>query len=82
MGCQTCAKVRGALAATWRRVTRLEQRTCIVRGCMGSYPICRRHWLVMPLALRQRWRQETEYAGRPPSQSLIDDVNRRIAGKG
>jgi len=77
--CATCLKIRAALAGAWQRV--VVGRYCVVQGCRGSYPICRRHFNMLPLKLRQRWWQETDYSGRAPNRELIDEVNRRAAPK-
>lgn len=78
MPCQTCEKLRGLVVGAWQRMT---SRHCIVRGCSGTYPICRRHWNSLPVPLRQRWWQETDYAGRTPNAALVAEINRAIEQK-
>jgi len=61
--------------AAWRRF----MRGCVVRGCKGDGPICRPHWMMMPILLRERWLEEIAGSGRWPSKSLIDEVNNAVS---
>ena len=39
---------------------------------------CRTHWFALPLDLRARWRDETEFSRKKPSLKLVADVRRAI----
>jgi hypothetical protein len=73
MPCQTCKKIRSAITAIFT-----PRRSCVVRGCRGNYPICNRHFMMLPLEMRQRWWRETNYSGQPPGKAMIDAVNARV----
>ena len=48
--------------------------TCIVCGKEDDRHICDSCWPKLPLKLRQRWWDETEYGGREPTAELIANV--------
>jgi hypothetical protein len=72
--CKTCEKLRAAVAGIWQ-----AQRRCLVRGCRANGPICRQHWNLLSLPLRQRWWRETNYGAERASAALVDAMNRDIA---
>ena len=40
-----------------------------------------KHWFALPLALRTRWWEETEYGKKPPSAALQKEVRAIIEAK-
>lgn len=40
----------------------------------GDHYFCDRHWMQIPLHLRQQWWKETDYGKKPPSKELLTDV--------
>lgn len=51
---------------------------CIVHHCTnpatGPSFICSSHWFKLPVALRMRWWNETDYSRNPPSPALLKAV--------
>jgi hypothetical protein len=80
MGCRSCEEMRRAAANALLRV--FQRQRCIVHGCTSrpEPTICLRHWRQLPLDLRRRWWDESNY-GRRPTQQLIDDVNAAIRSR-
>lgn len=47
-----------------------------------SYPFTDREWWLLPLALRQRWWDETNYSRLPPSAELVAEIRRVLSPTG
>jgi hypothetical protein len=50
------------------------------RWLLGSIQVTREQWFRLPLPLRQRWWQETNYGRKPPTADLEREILSTIAG--
>lgn len=73
MPCRRCEQTRKALGQMWRRITR---RQCAIPGCRNPAvsSLCTQHWRMLPLSLRMRWWEDTDYGRRRPSAELVAET--------
>ena len=73
MPCRRCEEMRKALGRIWRTALR---RQCSIPGCdkQANAYLCERHWRGLPLSVRVRYWEETNYGQYPPSQHLINEA--------
>lgn len=52
-------------------------QTCLIYGCTNQtvFKLCAEHWTKLPMALRQRWWDETNYGKHPPDEELLEAFN-------
>jgi hypothetical protein len=73
MSCFQCEQMRKSAARIWRKIT---HRQCSIPGCdkRATASLCEEHWRRLPLSLRLRYWEETDYGRRKPSQQLLDET--------
>lgn len=77
MPCQRCEKMRLSLRRMWRGVIGTG---CEIPGCPNAAVayLCTPHWRLLPLSLRMRWWEETDYGRRRPSHLLLTEVMQEL----
>ena len=65
--------MRKSMGRAWRKITRTQ---CNIPGCdrPAVSSLCVGHWRRLPLSLRMRYFEETDYGRRKPSQELLDET--------
>lgn len=46
----------------------------------GTWPFSEKEWFSLPLSLRQRWWEETDYGSERPSEELLKEIRRELDG--
>lgn len=56
----------------------MSKNVCLVEGCINltTTRLCGEHWFTLPLDLRRKWWDETNFGKNPPPPALMREIKK------